>query len=326
MALAAGVLTGMLPLVHAHSFVVVMGTAFLLGLVFRQWRAGQWLAWVVYVLVALAIALPEIWWSTASSVASAGTFFGFEIGWDHRDVNPFWFWFLNTGLFIPLIIVALAVPAIRARLPEGLLLFSLPFLAWFVIPNLVKLAPWIWDNIKVLFYWYVGFVPIVALLIAWLLRDRLPLRAAGAGLLAALILAGSIDVWRVVSRQTIYQEFDANAIAIAEVIRRDTPGRATVLHAPTWNSAIFLTGRRSLLGYPGHVWSRGIDSNAREADIRLIYEGGPDAAALLERYEVDYILVTPLERSFATVNDQFIGRFREVGSAGDYHLYKVATG
>ncbi|MEX2501640.1 MAG: hypothetical protein WD336_04630, partial [Trueperaceae bacterium] len=45
-AIAAGILTGSLPLVHAHSFVVVMGTAFLLGLLFRQWREDRWRPWL----------------------------------------------------------------------------------------------------------------------------------------------------------------------------------------------------------------------------------------------------------------------------------------
>src|SRR4051812_22542427 len=50
-AFAAGVLTGLLPLVHAHTFIVVMGTAFLLGLLFRQWRHGRWVGWAIFVVV-----------------------------------------------------------------------------------------------------------------------------------------------------------------------------------------------------------------------------------------------------------------------------------
>ena len=37
--------------------------------------------------------------------------------------------------------------------PGPLLRFYLPFTFCFIVPNLVKLAPWGWDNIKVLFYW-----------------------------------------------------------------------------------------------------------------------------------------------------------------------------
>ena len=329
-ALAAGIMTGLLPLIHAHSFAVVIGTAFFLGLLFRQWRDGRWLPWAVYVVAALAIALPEIWWTTHDSLANSGPYYGFELGWDHGSQDPVTFWLLNTGLFIPLSLLVMLVPSLRARLPGGLLLFTLPFLAWFIVPNAVLLAPWVWDNIKVLFYWFVGFAPPVSLFVAWLLRDRLPvLRLAGVGVLLALVLAGALDVWRVVSGQTVYREFDADGIAMADLIRRETPDSALVLHAPTYNTPVFLTGRQSLLGYPGHIWSRGLDYAPREQDIRLIYAGGQEAESLLARYGVDYVLVSPIERNHQPdveyVNDEFFTRFTEVAAAGDYRLYQIAA-
>ena len=39
--------------------------------------------WAVYVVVTLLLALPAIWWSSSGSVSNTGTFFGFELGWDH---------------------------------------------------------------------------------------------------------------------------------------------------------------------------------------------------------------------------------------------------
>ena len=93
-----------------------------------------------------------------------GTFFGWEFGWDHGETAIGWFWFVNTGLFIPLAVLGLllagASPPLASR---SLLLFTAAFLAWFIVPNVMKLAPWVWDNIKVLFYWFVGFTPLVAL-------------------------------------------------------------------------------------------------------------------------------------------------------------------
>jgi hypothetical protein len=323
-AVAAGILTGALPLIHAHSFVVVIVTAFLFGLLFRQWRDGKWRAWAIYVDLALILALPQIWWSTHNSIATAGTFFGFELGWDHGDANIAWFWFLNTGLFIPLAILG-GWWATRSR-PSGrsAVLFCAAFLTWFIVPNVVRLAPWIWDNIKVLFYGFVGAVPLVSLALARLLRGRPSWRAAGALALASLVLAGALDVWRVVTRQSEYQEFDPNAVAIADVMRSTTAPRALILHAPTWNPPVFLTGRRSLLGYTGYIWAHGLDYADREAEIKRIYAGAPDADELLRRYGVNYVLVSPLERSYMPVNDAFFSKFRDVGDAGAYRLYEVA--
>ncbi len=322
-AVAAGVLTGCLPLVHAHSFIVVLGTAFFLGLLFRQWRDGRWLPWALYVVGALLLALPQIWWSTHDSIANAGTFFGFELGWDRRDENIVWFWFLNTGLFIPLAAAAAFWPARPRIASRSLLLFTAAFLAWFIVPNVIKLAPWVWDNIKVLFYWFVGFVPLVALLIARMLKSGSTWRMGAVAALLALTLAGGLDVWRVVSGQTEYGEFDADGIAIAELIRDETPARALILHAPTYNPPVFLTGRRSLLGYTGYIWAHGLEYTEREADIKRIYAGEADAEALLDKYGIDYIVVSPIERNYMPVGDGFFDRFTRIGEAGEYRLYEV---
>ena len=123
-----------------------------------QWRERRWASWSVYVMAALALALPQIWWSTHDSIANAGTFFGFEFGWDHGETAIGWFWFLNTGLFIPLAVLAVFWPLRPALASRSLLLFTAAFLVWFIVPNVMKLAPWVWDNIKVLFYWFVGFI------------------------------------------------------------------------------------------------------------------------------------------------------------------------
>src|SRR5262245_17485695 len=99
--IAAGVAAGVLPLVHAHSFVVVMAMGGCLALLLKRWRE-----WFAFFLTASLIALPQLWWSTSHSAVNAQSFFAWEFGWDRHDENPIWFWFKNTGLFIPLIVAA----------------------------------------------------------------------------------------------------------------------------------------------------------------------------------------------------------------------------
>jgi hypothetical protein len=330
----AGLATGALVLAHTHSFVVLLGTAFLLGILFAEWRDGRWRAWVLFLAATAVIAAPSALLLVADSSASAGTFFGLAIGWDRGDTDPVTFWLLNTGLFLPLLAGAL----LAGRVPWGgghplvdgrLLRFWLPFIAWFVVPNVVKLAPWTWDNIKVLIYWWVGSAPLVALAIVALWRGRwrsIPLaaaRAAAAGALVVLTLAGSLDVWRVVSGLTSYEQFDAPAVAFAERIKAAVPTDALVLHAPTWNPPVYLTGRPSLLGYPGWIWAHGLPYVDRERDIGLMYGGGPDALSLMHRYGIQFVEITPLERSSLEISDDLFADFPVVAEVGDYRLYRV---
>lgn len=318
--IGAGLIAGLLPLSHAHSFVVMMLVGGCLALLFPRWRE-----WAIFFAVALIIAAPQMWWATRGSAAQASSFFAWQWGWDRGEQNVFWFWFKNTGLFIPLLIAAVAWRGRDPIVSKRLLLFYLPFTLCFLISNAAKISPWVWDNIKVIFYWYIASVPLVALLLTRLWRRSLVLRTVAVALILSLTLAGGLDVWRVVSGAEEQREFDRDGVAFAALVERETPPRSLILCAPTYNHPVYLSGRRSLMGYAGHLWSQGISYATREAELRRIYAGAPDADALLAKYGVDYVVISPLERSSAQpVNEQFFSRFTKVGETGAYHLYKVA--
>src|SRR6266404_6124231 len=317
--LAAGAVAGLLPLIHAHSFIAVMMVGAFLALInLRRWRE-----WFLFFLVALIIAIPQLLWSTHGTAVSTRAFLAWRFAWDRSNENFFWFWFKNTGLFIPLLITALLWKSEDYLVPRKLLFFYLPFTLCFIIPNIAKLAPWIWDNVKILFYWWLASAPIVALLLARLWEGKAWHRWLAASLFIVLTLAGALDVFALMTRQGEYQEFDRDGINFAEMIKQQTPPRATILHAPVHNTPVFLTGRRSLMGYPGHIWTHGLDYGPRETEIKRIYTGAPDAESLLAKYGVDYVVIDPQEHSLMTVNTAFFSRYPEVGSTGEYHLYKI---
>ena len=338
--IAAGFVAGLLPLVHAHSFVVVMAMGACLALLQRRWPE-----WIVFAAVASLIALPQMWWSTRGSAVNASTFFGWEFGWDHGNENPVWFWFKNTGLFIPAIVAALLWRGKKPLVSRRLLLFYLPFTLCFIVPNVLKLAPWIWDNVKVLFYWWLASAPLVALLVSRLWHEGSNRRALSIALFVCITLAGALDVGVIISRSEVYkafyrqfldestieqffvsgqyQVFDRNGLEFAELVKQQTRPRSLLVHAPVHNTPIFLTGRRSLMGYPGHIWTHGLEFREREAEIKRIYSGAPDAESLIRKYSIEYAVVGPLERMAMPVNEQFFSRFEKVGEIGDYRLYKT---
>jgi hypothetical protein len=316
--LAAGFMAGLLPLVHAHTFLVVMGTAACLTLIFRAF----WKKWALFALIAVVVASPQLLWLGGTGGVKLQKYLAWHPGWDHGNFNPVLFWWVNTGLFVPLLLLAVFWPGETGLLPKRVLQFYAPFALCFIVPNLFNVAPWIWDNIKVLFWWYVASAPLVAFLLARGLRQA-RWRWLAAGALVSMILAGALDVVRVVSGAEENQEFDPQGIAMAETIVREAAPRAVVLHAPTYNSPVFLTGRRSLLGYPGWMWSRGLDDSQRHADILRMYAGAPDAEDLLRRYEVEYVLVSPAEVSTVGVNQGFWSRYAKLAEVGPYRLYKT---
>jgi hypothetical protein len=126
------------------------------------------------------------------------------------------------------------------------------------------------------------------------------------------------------SGQIRHTLFDAEAVAAAEGLRRATPERAVVLHLPTYDSPVYLAGRRSVLGYPGHIDSQGLNAGSRADDVRRIYAGDPGALALLREHDVGFILLGPEEEAKLPVDRGFLSRFPVVGYWGRHRLYRVA--
>ncbi|PYT00093.1 MAG: hypothetical protein DMF63_08985 [Acidobacteria bacterium] len=356
--LLAGLLAGLLPLIHLHSLAVL----FVVGVFLFVLRPEKWMTWVVFAAGVAVIALPELLWSMSGSASETSKFFEWHFGWDKGDKNFLWFWFTNTGFLIPLIAAGLYVISIPREddLPQSrkdgktregkepakntnqrernqdevspftihhfspLLWFYLPFAFLFVVSNIAKLAPWEWDNIKVLIYWFVGSLPIVTLFLSrlWHMR-RTWAKAIAAVCFLVLIGSGSLDVWRAVSAQINYKVFDKDAVEIAQQLKTRVGSKALFLNAPTYNSAVVLTGRRSLMRYTGHLSSHGIDYGQRESDVKKIYQGGPDAAGLLEKYGIEYVVISPEEKNAGGVNEQFFSKFPISAESGQYRVYKI---
>jgi len=263
-----GLLAGLLPLIHLHSLVVL----FVVGAVLFILRPERWITWVAFAVGVGLIAVPELAWSASGSASETSKFFEWHFGWDKGETNFFWFWFKNIGLVIPLVIAGLLLVEFLRRHPaeltqsrkaakkksapeltesnspftthhSPLLWFYTPFAFLFLVSNAAKLAPWEWDNIKVLIYWFVGSLPFIALAISWAFRQtNAAWKAAAAICFVVLIASGALDVWRTVSDQINYKVFDKDAVEIAAQVRTRTPANALFLNAPTFNTAVVLSG------------------------------------------------------------------------------------
>ena len=328
-----GMIAGLLPLVHLHSLAVL----FVVTGVLLFFRLDKWREFVAFGVGVCIVAIPQLIWSMTGSASDTAKFFEWHFGWDSRDNNILWFWIKNTGILFPLIAVGIYLrffPQSRKDAKEeakedgamnasSLLLFYIPFVLLFAISNVAKLAPWEWDNIKVLIYWFVGSLPFVAYAISWLWRKTTGLKIVAAACFMLLILSGSLDVWRTISGAVKMRVFDADAVKIADRIKKSTQPRALFLNAPTYNSAIVLTGRQSLMRYPGHLASHGIDYGPRESDVKMMYAGGPQAEELMRKYGIDYVLISPEERSARRANEGFFSKFQVFAESGQYKIYKV---
>jgi hypothetical protein len=146
-----------------------------------------------------------------------------------------------------------------------------PALAVFATLFLVRLAPWAWDNTKVLLWCYLLALPPIGSLV--LARLRRPWQVVA---IVGLLFSGTVSVTAAClgrgPRLEVLSltEYDAVCEALAS---RPLTERAAV--APTFNHPVALCGHPLVLGYPGHLWSHGIDAAEVERGLEALLRGEP---------------------------------------------------
>jgi hypothetical protein len=270
-----GLLWGALPIVHLHTFAFVSVVAATWALAARRLRAA---------LPALAVAcLPATWgvWMVTDRFRAASVL-GWKPGWMIGGEGPLVFLLLNFGVYVPLALWALA-RAVRERRREETLVLA-PALAAFGLLFLVRVAPWEWDNTKVMVWCYLASLPpLQALLLdGW----RPPARVAA---LVLLFFSGGLSVLAASvagdDRLAVADRAEVEAVCAALApLGRDEPVATAQVH----NHPVALCGQPLVAGYSGHLWSHGIDSRSTEGALARLMNGAgdwrPQARALGARH------------------------------------------
>ena len=314
--LAAGVVAGLLPLIHGH----VHGRrrmAGCLALLFRMWPA-----WIAFVVVAAGLSLPQLLWLAKGSAVDSASFVGWQFGWDRGETGAVVFWLMNTGALIPIIVWRCWRVVKAAVFPrdcaDSICRFCCvswcpTWFAWRRGSGTTSRSSCTGSRL------HTARVPRSRTLVSqWELASGLAI-----ALFISLTAAGTLDLWRLLSRAAEIRVLSQPAIEFARLVASTTESNATVLHAPIHNHSVALSGRRSLMGFPGHIWSQGIDAGAREREIRTIYEGGPVATGLLAQHRVHYVVIGMDERRFTKVNEAFFSPYPVVAKLGTYRLHRV---
>ncbi|MBM4064319.1 MAG: hypothetical protein FJ266_01550 [Planctomycetes bacterium] len=324
--LFAGVLAGILPFFHSHSFLAVLMVAIPLGIIFWDWRK-----WFLFFMPAFILSLPQVLY--LSGHVGGGSFFKPSFGWVAGKENFLWFWLKNTSLFWPLIIAGFTTIFVyrrgtERRAPTCLGFYSLPFLMLFLLPNIVLFAPWNWDNIKILIYWFLGTTPMAALSLTYLYENkcfRILSRAGFFIIMFVITIAGGIDVFKyAIAPISGWKEFSAEEVKLAKRISIETPPDAIFLTAPIFNHPVFLSGRKTLIGYPAHIWSHGYcDANRREEDVQKMLKGKPEAISLIDKYKPFYATVGPHEKRIGVNKKFFDTNYACIITTENYNIYDL---
>ncbi len=302
----AGVVAGLMPAFHVHAYGTVVALAAFWA-VFNLRRA--WLSIHGYCLEAG-------WLSYTDTQRDGVLYFPFDF---------VWFWIKNLSVFVPLLIAA---QFLRRWMPTSFEKWYAPMWLWFLVPNVIVLQPWDWDNTKFFIFWALFGSIMVGGFIAGMVR-KWPWSAAFASvLLVALCLSGALDLARATDASVSSYEFtDTKGVQVADWVRQNTPADAIFAVADEHNNPIpTLAGRRVMSGYPGWLWTYGLkDYGQKQADEAAILRGDQNTPDLIDRYRVGYVLIGPQELSPTRAASQAYWQQHGtlVYSNGEYWVYRT---
>ena len=305
-----GVWAGALPLIHTHSFVALaLCSAGMLvyDMIHEPQRLPQLKWYALYGAIACIFSVPQLFGFTFNQVfqedmqGASNSFIEFWFNWVNSSNGRFsgmidgygWFYLKNIGLPFLILVIALF-----EKNPKWRRIFAgaLPII---LAGEFIRFQPNIYDNNKLLYLAWLLCCMIVADWCAMLWQKLKGLRARPviAGLAAVtFFLSAGLTLWREMVSE--YQAFSANAVALGEYARDNTEEDATFLTGVHHlNPIASIAGRDIVCGPDLWLYYHGLDTNDRKYDIRVFYADPENNTAVLEKYGVDYILVSSYERS-----------------------------
>jgi len=298
---------------HLHTFFIL---TLMLGIFLVLYRKPRLL--LETAVPAVAAGFVFVLFST-KGLARAGVLH-LRPGWTAGQENLFRFWLMNLGPW--LVFTAVSLWYVFKKPFTRLRWIAVPAFLLFIVFTVVMVAPWDWDNIKVLIWPY--------LFLAWIAWRtwvrRLPSWAALViGLLA--FVSGAVSVVSSLPGSNPGVElYRASELWDAKAALADLPADAVLAVAPDPNHPAMYWGARVALGYTGHLWSHGIDSAARENRLDRMFRGSEDWRSLARSTGVTHIYWGENEkRKYGAMNPPWQHLLKNISRSQSVQVYDLRS-
>jgi hypothetical protein len=235
-------------------------------------------------------------------------------GWVRPEsVGYLEYWGKNLGPWIVAVIAALIV-FFRQKKWNSLMPTALAFTLFFIFSHVI-LAPWDWDNIKLIIWCYIFAIMTISDFI-WNDREK--------GVKALVFLCFIPGLMIFLHSLPIYnhgvQWVSERELNKAQVLLRNQNVNEGILITPAYEHPALLLGHKLYMGYTGHVWSHGYDFVERERIVNQVYEGAEINFSGKQQPKLVYS--GPLEKR--RENPLFPPKgLSKIGEALDHELYLV---
>lgn len=344
----SGISFGLLPLMHTHSFIaaaVTICTFMLIALVKKDFNYFKCL--IITGVIGIIIAMPQLLYLITgnSALTQTGSFIAPRLGWmvpstigsvvyAYGELSTIFsfsfiqFLVLNFGIILPAFIVCLIKIIFKKNTSYLALSFGISGLLLFLLVQVIKFQPWDFDNNKLLVYFQFFAIPLILLVIKKIFDHRKNTGILIAAFFIILILfSGIIDMIPrlAMTKATLPIIFATDSQFMANYIKTSIPQNMLILTGTDHRNPVdALAGRPVLVGYPGWLWSRGIEYSKRENEVRSFYAYPSINNVLVKEFNLHYVLLDDQTISDFKANKQtFDKNFPILYHAGQYTLYKI---
>jgi hypothetical protein len=287
----SGILLGLLPLIHTHTFVIAgLFSLYCFSLTLRKFRLWLW-----YGIPAVLVTGFSFYFFLLGNVKGS-SFLSWHPGWLVSTSLGDWlvFWLKNWGVFG--IGAMLGTILVWSHRKEENLLFRLTLFFWgiFALGNLVQFQPQLWDNTKIFAWAYIGLTPSWVFLCTWIQKQK---KSYSRLLIYLLIitatLSGGIDLFHNLNfNAKTFQMLSRDQIELATWAREHAKPDAVFMTTEMVDNPIaMISGRSALVGYSGWMLNFGLPYHERLRDVEMFYQQPEKYSAVLEKYQVNYVLI-----------------------------------
>jgi len=338
LSICVGLLLGFLPILHTHSFLasflflVCWSIADLFFLAPREKRSDHLLKWGIIAVVTALIALPLIHLYFLHNVSQ--NFFQLRLGWMASEFEQNWLLFTwkNWGITPLLSIIGLFLLFKKSKKNHLGVLF-LPSFLIFTLSNLFLFQPWSWDNTKLFVWFLLGSSGLIAYLLSYFYQlkcEKIIWQYCKSVVVILLFFAvtasGIIDAYRIQLVQIhSYMMYSVSDVRLSSWVKEHTNPHSIWLTGHSHNHWLFnLTGRQAVMTYPGWLWTQGYSYLSFEEDVKVMYAGSINSNMLLEKYQVNYVVVGENERNEQFANElYFKSHFPVVYQDEQTNIYQI---
>jgi hypothetical protein len=319
LALFTGTLIGLLPLIHAQTFIILMVIVivFWLDEIIRKHSLRN--TWLLVASAAILVAFPQLTWQFFATPGGTGGHL--SLGWVILPgESVLSFWANNYGISGILIIFVTAILIIRRKLRQYLIWY-VPFFIIFGIANIYAFQPFAYDNVKLIYYVYL-VTYIAAGYLSLNFIKRWPLSVVPFILVAILLCSsGTLSILREFQHQDIFASTDD--LSLAQWAKRNTNSADVFLTTDKPNQPIAtLAGRSIVLGYRGWLYNYHLNYQPRVDAVQAALLGKLTGS---NEYHANYVVIATFEPTDWTIDQPAIStNYNMVYSNTSWRVYQLS--